>query len=307
MKNRTKEITHGALYLALIAVLLIINRQTGNILDGYLLWILPVPLILYTRNYSFKSGLILVLAAFLLSFFLCTLTTVFYVTVSLLVGLIYGIALKKGCSNNILLLIAICGSLIITFVTCVFFSSLSGYGIKEDIEMFNELTAYFNVSLPQGWDIKLLIYGVYIISGIIEGFLVHLITFFVFTRLKIPFPQFVNVDKLKMPLALSVLSVVIIPLYLYFFTLNMDSKISEIILLLASFIFLMGLFFGYLVILYFCRIYGQKGIMCCIVVLLIVIALRLMNFIPAGTGFYLLALTGILDGFLDIKERLRRK
>jgi len=303
MNNRTKEITHGALYIALIGVLLILNRQLGNIFNEYLLWILPVPLILYTQNYSVKSALLVVIAGTLLAVFVSTFTTVFYVGISLLVGLVYGAALKKGRSNAELFTIAVSGSLIINLFTYVFWASLFGYSIQEDIDFINQLLEVMKFDMPNGWDLSWIIYASYFVSSLMEGFLIHMITFFVFKKMKIPFPQFKNIDQLKMPVWLAVIGVIVFPLYIYLMMNNVSSKLTEAVSMINIVVFMVSLFFGYITVMYCTRKMAVEGRSVLIVVLLIVALALCFGLVSL---LYILALIGIVDGFVDFKEKIRR-
>ena len=48
--NKTKKLTDGAMMVALIGVLLFINRQSAGFIDFAIYWIVPIPIIIYTMR-----------------------------------------------------------------------------------------------------------------------------------------------------------------------------------------------------------------------------------------------------------------
>ena len=94
-KRRVNSITYGALLSALLGVFLLFNRQTGGLFDAYMLWIIPLPVIVYCLKFDIKQGMIMGVAMALLSFIVATPMTAFYVASSIVAGLIYADGLKK--------------------------------------------------------------------------------------------------------------------------------------------------------------------------------------------------------------------
>ena len=130
MNRHIHQITQGALLCALEGVLLVINRQLAGVLDSYLIWVIPLPLIVYSSKYGLKDSLWVALSLVLLSFIIANPVTIFYVAGSALIGCVYGYGLGKGKSNAWLLITAILGSLVMTYLTCVIFAGFFGYSAE---------------------------------------------------------------------------------------------------------------------------------------------------------------------------------
>ncbi|MBR3068648.1 MAG: hypothetical protein IKG62_01190, partial [Lachnospiraceae bacterium] len=57
MNGNTIKITTGAMILAIFAVMLLLNRQTGSLFEGFFIYLLPIPMVLYAALYGFAAGL----------------------------------------------------------------------------------------------------------------------------------------------------------------------------------------------------------------------------------------------------------
>lgn len=295
MNRHIHQITQGALLCALEGVLLVINRQLAGVLDSYLIWVIPLPLIVYSSKYGLKDSLWVALSLVLLSFIIATPVTIFYVAGSALIGCVYGYGLGKGKSNAWLLICAILGSLVMTYFTCVIFAGFFGYDINLDIQEIQLMAQAFKVSLPVDWNLKLLIYGVLFLTCLLEGFLIHLLAYFVLRKLKINFPQFVPLTQWKLPKWVAGSAVGLLVLYLispYFTGL---SQYSEILLLVAMPGFLALCLFGYLCIVIYLKHRGLKYAIIVVVVLLFVFPTYM---------FLALAIIGALDSFINLRLKI---
>ena len=103
MNNNTLRITTGAMILAIFAMLLLLNRQTGGVFEGFFIYILPVPMVVYSAKFDWKSGLMVFAGMCAFSLFFGTVTSIFYAVSSALLGLIFGACLFKKVDMTITL------------------------------------------------------------------------------------------------------------------------------------------------------------------------------------------------------------
>ena len=82
--------------LAIFAILLLLNRQTGGVFEGFFIYLLPIPMVVYSAKFDWKSGLMVFVGMCAFSLFFGTLTTIFYAVSSALLGLIFGACLYKN-------------------------------------------------------------------------------------------------------------------------------------------------------------------------------------------------------------------
>lgn len=73
MASRTRILCEGAMMCALTALLLLINRVAGGMIETAFPWLLVFPLLVYCARYGVRAALICCVSILLLSLMLCTL------------------------------------------------------------------------------------------------------------------------------------------------------------------------------------------------------------------------------------------
>ena len=63
------KIITGAMILAIFAILLLINRQTGAFFEEFFIYLLPIPMVAYASRYGLKSSLPVFVGMLAFSFF----------------------------------------------------------------------------------------------------------------------------------------------------------------------------------------------------------------------------------------------
>ena len=66
-RNGVSSITYGALFTALVGVLVYINRLTANFIDVYFFWIIPIIVIVYRCKFDLRDTLMTCFAMLLLT------------------------------------------------------------------------------------------------------------------------------------------------------------------------------------------------------------------------------------------------
>lgn len=198
--NQTKKITQGAMMLAILGALILIDRMLGYFFDIMVVLIVPVIIIMYSGMNTFKDGAILSVGILIIAFLLGNLqiTYMIYVPVGIVTGLSYAFGIKKNLDKRTLMFISIgtyvLGEIIATFVVY----PILGFPISQ---MLNEYLAaleessnilgvnYTEVFTMAGLDITKIIGVVYVVStilvGLMEGILIHLLSVFLLKRFKI--------------------------------------------------------------------------------------------------------------------------
>ena len=58
MKNDTRKITEGAMMVAIVGLMLFINRQLAGMIEYMMYWILTFPILIYTAKYGVKNAMV---------------------------------------------------------------------------------------------------------------------------------------------------------------------------------------------------------------------------------------------------------
>lgn len=202
MKHNVRKITLGAMMVAIISLFLVINLQTAGLLEVYMIWILPLPIIFYYVQYGFKASLTVVVSALLLSFILGSWITVFYTLTALLVGLIYGYGVYHQKDNAFLVISTTLVSAISLFIEMYALAALFGYNlVAETQEIIQVLKSMDGMVIPN--DLESLVYAIYPIALILMAFLqslvTHLFALYLLRRLKIKTRKMKALSSYRLP------------------------------------------------------------------------------------------------------------
>lgn len=209
MKHNVRKITLGAMMVAIISLFLVINLQTAGLLEVYMIWILPLPIIFYYVQYGFKASLSVVASAILLSFMLGSWITVFYTLTALLVGLVYGYGVYHQKDNAFLVVSTTIVSAISLFIEMYALAALFGYNlVAETQEIINILKSMDGLVIPN--DLESLVYAIYPIALILMAFLqslvTHLFALYLLKRLRIQTRKMKDLSTYRLPLWAGVLT-----------------------------------------------------------------------------------------------------
>ena len=314
--NQTKKLTQGAMMLAIVGALILIDRMTAYWFTEIIVLIMPVVIIMYTTMHTFKDGLMLCVGLLIISFLLGNFqfTYLIYVPVGVLTGLSYSYGIKRGMDKRRLLMIAIItyvfGELLATFVIY----PLLGFPVAQMLEEFKVAMTqaggitgmdYSQIFSLAGLDFGKVLSIVYVIStvlmGAMEGVLIHLLSVFVLKRFKIKDLGTMNLFDMKPspPLAYAALIMASLSFFvgrfsnetLYYIMVTL-SIIGVIILLYYGYIFV--ILYGVIVLR---RNIGGLVVLACFFVPGLFFALVIMGFLYGA---------GPLRNFLESRVMIQK-
>lgn len=198
--NNTKKLTTGAMLLAIVGALMLIDRQLSYMFETFIIMMMPVVIILYSTMYTLREGLILSVCIIILTFILGDPAYAFVNgPIAVIVGIGYSFGIKKNFSQKKLMIISmvlfIIGEIAVAFIV----SPLLGLSIADQVSsietMYNEAlkqagaTAALGTFSALGINFSNLILVLLVIStfflGVMEGLIIHIITLFLLNRFKI--------------------------------------------------------------------------------------------------------------------------
>ena len=198
--NNTKKLTTGAMLLAIIGALMLIDRQLSYMFEVFIIMMMPVVIIIYSTMYDIREGAILSLCILILTFILGNPGYAFVnVPIAVIVGLGYSFCIKKNLSQSKLMILAMVlfmvGEVIVTFIV----TPILGISIIDQVtsietmftESFQQAGAMDLVGMYSslGIDFSNLILVLFVISifltGIMEGLIIHIVALFLLNRFKI--------------------------------------------------------------------------------------------------------------------------
>ncbi|MBR5290668.1 MAG: DUF2232 domain-containing protein [Erysipelotrichaceae bacterium] len=187
MNRQVRKLTEGAMMCALFGLVLMINRQFAGILEIFFVYVLPLPLVVYTVKHGFKSGAVCAVSICFMSLMISTLSSMVYSIVAVLIGLVYGELCRRKFSNGVLISVTMVLTMILEVMCCIVFAGVFGYDIHADAQLLMETFAASGMQLPGNLGVKFfLLIAVLsvILTGVLEGILVHVFANVLMKRLK---------------------------------------------------------------------------------------------------------------------------
>ena len=304
MKN-TKEITTGAMLLAIYGAVLLIDRQLSFLLTEILVLAAPVLIIVFGNMYNFKDGIIFSIALLIISMIVSpSVYSYFYLILGSIIGNIYNFLLQKGVNSKILLLVTI-GLFIVADISYMFIVSplLLNQTFEQELifikETMNEILPPEMISSVSGFGIsfddllKTIGLASFVLMGLMEGLMVHLVSIVILKRFKIQISASVNQLLLLKPVAAYILFICSALIFAVPYIKN--SMAASICIGISSVCLLILCYYGYVYCLMFLRVRYKKNYS----LLLILAILFLLPF-----SLYILFFIGFLYGAGPLKKYL---
>lgn len=289
MTNKTRAISEGAMMIAIIGVVLLLNRQFTNFFE-VLLYFISIPIIVYSVRYSFQMAIIVSVSTFLVGFIFSSLTTWVYIGFALGGGLLYAYGLEKKWKNGYLLTGQIGLNFLSTFITVIVFASLFGYSIEEEVAMMQSILP-IHEGLQQYLVMCVLLS--YIGIALLQAIVIHVSSQMVLKRLGLPHRTLKAMHEIHMPKVCAYVCVASGVLYGIGMYATWSATLQQSILFLLSTSSMLCMVNGVFALL--SRIQQKNGITIC--------AIFIACFIPIIKEG--LVIIGIYDMFHSI--RIRKK
>lgn len=192
--NNTLKITTGAMIIAIFAMLLLANRQTGSLFEEMFIYLLPIPMVIYAARFSWKYGLMVFAGMTLISFIFGSITTIFYAITSALLGLILGTCFYRKADMTKTMLLSMGLGALFNVLSTITLASLFGYDLNVEIqEMQNMMNQIFEKSglegnaatgqmLQAGFLMQMMIISM-VLLGLVQGFLIYQLSFLILKKL----------------------------------------------------------------------------------------------------------------------------
>lgn len=312
--NQTKKLTQGAMMLAIIGALILVDRVAAYFFTELIVLLIPVVIIMYSTMHTLSDGMILSVGMIIISFLLGNFqfTYLIYVPVGIVTGLAYSYGIKRNLDKRTLLVIAIAtyvlGELIATFVVY----PLLGFPVDKMISEYKLALGesgsligfdYASIFTAAGLDFNRIIVIVFMLStvflGLMEGVLIHLLSIFILKRFKIK--DLGNIDIWNMKPNKVVAYVCMLCLFLLFFVKDIKNQtlyyICVSIALVAGMILM---YYGYIFLILFGRIVLKRNVGGLIVMLFFLVPV----FLSALVGIGFLYAAGPLRAYLESKVQV---
>lgn len=296
MNKRVHHITEGSMMVALVGIALLINRQFAGILEYALYWVLTFPILIYTIRYGVKKALIVSTCMLLIALMLSVPTTIFYLAVSLVIGVVYGGGVRRKWTNTKLLWTTGLFTLFSYIITTIVFAQLFGYDPMEDVQLLTNMLNTFEISgVAIGELVKVVTVLSTILLSVLQTLCIHLLAIILMKRLKIQVNPMKTVYDFKAPKVIGYVSIII---WVLFFVLNMvklNDSMRTWVIAIWLVMFIVTLTYGVLTLMTILALRKKRNWIFAVVILV---------FIPFVN--YAISFLGIFDICIGFRQKLKR-
>ena len=264
MNTKTQELTFGAMIVAVFGVLLLLNRQTGGMFEGFFMFIFPIPMVAFSAKYGWKDSLPVFVCTILISFLFGTFTGMFYAVGMSFVGMVYGSCIKSRRDMNRTLILVMILSAAIELLCTVALATFAGFDLNADIMAMQETMNTMLAQAGVDTSTSILSYDylrrMYIIStgfvGAMEGLIVYYLSYAILRKLHYPIRRPQPLTSYYPSRTSGVIALALVFVYAYTVARPFSNSAAQNILQSAGMCGVIYLiFFGYIALLMICRVY----------------------------------------------------
>lgn len=243
MNQKSLKLTTGAMVTAIFGVMMLLNRQTGNLFEEIFVFLYPIPMVAFAAMYGVKSGLPVLLAMSLLSFLYGNFTSIFYAMTQAAIGLVFGGCLYHKVDMTKTLFAVMALSAVVSVANTVVLGFLFGFDINQEVaEMQTMMNSVFEQAgvaavseqiLSTDYLKQLLVISM-VLMGALQGFLVYEISLLILRRLRFPVQKPKSVYLYAPPRWSAYVALAAFAAYTYKLALPADNPLMQNLILTAG-------------------------------------------------------------------------
>lgn len=308
MQKRALPLTTGAMMIALFGLMLLLDRQTGGLLQGAFILALPMPLTAYAVQYGFRKSLPVFAAMCLISIFFGTFTTIFYACSQSFIGLVFGTLLHRRTDPTQVLFCVMLLSVLSSVLNLILDMAFFGYDMSRDVneilQVMQESFSQFGSGTPQAEQMQqalslftpqymsqLFVLSL-LFAGLVQGFLIYQLTLLLLKRLRFPVEKPRPLFEYYPPRFLGIAGFLLFFGYSATLSTPLSNELWQSVLSilgLLGYIYLIA--FGFIAVLLLVRIYLPKvrlagGLLALFAMLILPQGLMLLGLFYASTSFH---------------------
>ena len=235
MNSDVRRLTDGAMMAAIIGVILLIDRQMAGTLSSMLLFMFPLPMVFFSAKYGMKNSWAVFAAVVLLTAIVGTPQSLFYVGTEALIGIIYGSGVRDGIDNRKLLLRTLIPAAMIEVLAMLVFAAFFGYDPAAELTEYQNIISGMmsssGMALPSTINLASYLKTILILStiltGILEGFITHVMSRFMLKRLRMSVPKSQPVEYYFPPKLMGYAGMACLMMYYYSLMRPVDNEILQ--------------------------------------------------------------------------------
>ena len=291
--------------VAIFGVLLLVNRQTGGMFEGFFMFIFPIPMVAFSAKYGWKDSLAVFVCTVLIAFLFGSFTGLFYAISMSFIGMVYGSCIHAKRDMNRTLILVMVLSAAAELLCTIALATVAGFDLNADImamqEGMNQVFAQAGVDIASS---GILTYDylrrMYIITtgfvGALEGLVVYYLSYAILKKLRYPIRKPQPITSYYPSKISGIIALILVFVYAYSVARPFSNEAAQNILQSAGMCGVIYLiFFGYIALVMVCRVYLRLPR--AVGVILTLFLTMTVSYIPMLAGY--LYISGNLHYMLD--------
>lgn len=242
--------------LALVGIILTINTMSAGLALATFSFFVPIPYVFYTKEYTWKYGIVLLFATIILGIMIAPIEQVILCVLYGSLGVIYGEGVRRKLSDKVLFFMTFIGTIIVYFITIILFGTIYGYDVLKEISTTTELVRGMisNQVVVDPTLLANLVFFIFFVSLILqaalEAIVIHLLSTILFMYLKHPPVKRIKLSEVQYPYLGGVMSAA---LFLFMIYTQNNQVFSDYKLIIGFFGSMGFVYLAYLGLLFFSK------------------------------------------------------
>ena len=292
--------------VAIFGVLLLVNRQTGGMFEGFFMFIFPIPMVAFSAKYGWKDSLAVFVCTILIAFLFGTFTGIFYAVSMSFIGMVYGSCIYSQRDMNRTLILIMILSAAAELLCTVALAAVAGFDLNADImamqDAMNQVFEQAGVDVTSGILTYDYLRRMYIVTtgfvGALEGLIVYYLSYAILKKLRYPIRKPQPLTSYYPSKISGVIALILIFVYAYSVARPFSNPTAQNILQSAGMCGVIYLiFFGFIALIMVCSVYLHLPR--AVGVILTLFLTMAISYIPMLAGY--LYISGNLHRMLDAR------
>lgn len=284
----------GAAVLAIFAIMILLNRQTGSFFEEVFLFLFPIPMVAFAAKYGWKSSLPVLVGMGFFAFLFGTFTTIFYAVTEALIGMVFGNCIYRKTEPTKTLFSVMILSAIVNVLNTIVLADLFGMSLKQEIDemqrMMEKVFSQTNAPIPPNMLSENFLMQMMVISmvllGMIQGFVIYELSLLILRRLQFQVMKPKSIYLYFPPKWTGYVAIVCFFAYYLMVLKKIDSGTLYNVVQVAGMcgnLYLMG--FGYMGVIFYIRIYRGMGKLIAVLAAIAVFCMLPLMLFAVGFGY----------------------
>ena len=290
--------------VAIFGVLLLVNRQTGGMFEGFFMFIFPIPMVAFSAKYGWKDSLAVFVCTVLIAFLFGSFTGLFYAISMSFIGMVYGSCIHAKRDMNRTLILVMVLSAAAELLCTIALATVAGFDLNADImamqDAMNQVFEQAGVDVTSGILTYDYLRRMYIVTtgfvGALEGLIVYYLSYAILKKLRYPIRKPQPLTSYYPSKISGVIALILIFVYAYSVARPFSNPTAQNILQSAGMCGVIYLiFFGFIALIMVCSVYLHLPR--AVGVILTLFLTMAISYVPMLAGY--LYISGNLHRMLD--------